>query len=234
MSAGDVWRFAFSLSVAFPAIVSIICFKKVNEGYRPFLIYTIVSLINELLVGFVIVPNNKKGMNLDNNIFYLFEALILFAQFYLWKRPRPNKLYWGILAGVLTAGWIFENFVAKSIIKYNIVFAVSYSFLLVLLSVQTINYIIINEGRVSLTKNAKFIICTATIILFIYNMFVFITMNATAKNINGTVLYDKVLVSNIFAIKVYVNAFCNLLYGIAVCLIPQKKSTGELFKNFDF
>ncbi len=227
MTANEIWRFALSLSVAFPAIAAIIRFWKIDKAYRPFLVYLFVSLLNELLMGLFIVPQtqSKDLINLNTNIFDLFEAIILLVQFKYWKRfDRYSKIFFVLLVAIIF-GWVLENLIIDISYHFHVVFLISYSFLTVLLSVQTINHIIVNENRVQLIKNPRFVICIALIIFFIYTIFVYTLMAM------GIRVYDKALMTKIFAIQVYINAFTNLLYGIAVCLIPNLTLSKDLFKD---
>jgi hypothetical protein len=94
-----------------------------------------------------------------------------------------------------------------------------------LLSVQAINHIIVNQSTLPLTKNAMFIICSAMIILFIYNIFIYTLL---AK---GIAVNNKKLMVQVFAIRVYINAITNILYGIGVCFITKKINTKDLFRD---
>jgi hypothetical protein len=225
MSTDEIWRFALSLSVAFPAIVGAIRFKKIDSEYYPFLIYVIVSLLNELLVGLLIIPQSKSFILANGNFFNLFESIILFAQFKNWKRLNLYKNAFFELLIIIVFGWVLENLIVHSISHFHVFFLIGYSFFLVLLSVQTINHIIVNESRIPLIKNPKFIICVAIIIFFTYTIFVYTLM---AKGIDAE---NKIMMSNIFSIKVYVNAVANILYGIALIFVQKKVSGKDLFKD---
>lgn len=218
MTSG-IWKFILSMSVAFPAIAGLIRFRKITPAYRPFLIYLVVSLANELLNGLVIIPNNfRKAEALDWSLFNLFEAVILLTQFYYWKRFDRHKKKFQALFIIVVCGWMFENFIAENIYHFNPIFLICYSFILVLLSVQTINYIIVNEGRLPLIKNSMFIISTAMIVFFVYDIFVY---TLAAKGIK----------SYIFHIFISINTVVNLLYGIGVCFIPKKIPDKDLFRD---
>ncbi|MBS1917612.1 MAG: hypothetical protein JST87_15185 [Bacteroidetes bacterium] len=221
----DIWKFIFSLSVGFPAIAGVLRFKKIDVSYRPFLIYCFVSLFNELLFGFVIRNSSKSLVTLDWNIFNIFEAIILLIQFQRWGRFDTNKKIFPALIIITILGWAAECFLVHTIFYFNAVFLIIYSFVLVLLSVQTINHIIVNDRGKYLVKNATFIICTAMVIFFIYNIFVF-TLLAKGINVN-----NKAMMSQVFQIRVYVNALTNLLYGVGVCFMQKKFSGKDLFRD---
>jgi hypothetical protein len=215
--------FLFSLTVAFPAIVGIIRYRKMERSYTPFLIYIIISLLNELLVKFALKSYNAR--NLDWQLFNLFEAVILVTQFYYWRVFSRVKRGFIIILIILIGVWFIENLVISSIYEFNPFFLIGKPFILVLLSVQTINHIIVNQNRSPLSRNAMFIICVALVIYFIYNIFVY---TLQAKGISKT---DKNLMTKVFEIMVYVNAFTNLLYGLAMCFIPERISRKNLFSD---
>lgn len=227
MTDEKLWKFLISLTVAFPAIAGLIRFRKINSNYYPFLFYIFVSLLNELLVGLVLNHYSKETRTINWQLFNLFEGTILLIQFYYWKLFERNKTLFLIVLSILTAGWIIENFIFSTIHAFNPVYLISCSFIIVLLSIQNINHIIVNQNQSPLTRNAMFIICVALVVYFIYNIFVFTLM---AKGINGM---GKAFKLQVFEIKVYINALTNLLFGLAVCLIPGKMPGNDFFKEPD-
>ncbi len=217
--------FLLSLTVAFPAIAGLIRIRKIEKIYYPFLIYIFVSLVNELLVGLAVDPLNRAARTLNWNLFNLFEATIFILQFYYWRVFDKYKRGFYVLMALVLIGWLAENFIVSSIYKFNPVFLIVYSFILVLLSVQTINHIIVHQNRTILSRNAMFIICVAVAIFFTYNIFVF---TLQAKGIAKT---NKELMTKVFEIRVYINAFTNLLFGLAICFMPEKISRKNLFSD---
>lgn len=214
-----------SLTVAFPAIAGLIRLRRIESMYYPFLIYLFVSLFNELLVGLFLKNASRDTRTLDWQLFNLFEAIILFLQFYAWRVFTRFKTLFVTIFILLVCGWIVENFVTSDVFKFNPVFLICYSFVLVLLSVQTVNHIVVNENRSPLHRNAMFIICVALVVYFIYNIFVFTLL---AKGISRT---NKILMAQVFEIRVYINAVTNILFGIAVLFIPEKISSKLFFED---
>jgi len=224
MSEEAFWKFLLSLTIAFPAIVGLIRYRKINLSYRPILIYVFFSLLSELIVGLFITHYGKKIETVYWHSFNLFEAIILLFQFYYWKNSSRDKTILRILMLLILVVWVFENFITSSIYQFNAVYLIAYSFFLVLLSVQTINNTIVKQDSWPLVKNATFIICISLIIYFIYNIFVFTLL---AKGITND---NKMLMAQVFQIRVYINAVANLLLGVAFCFIP-KKFPKNLFKE---
>jgi len=216
----NLYLFLFSLSISFAAIAGLIRYKNVNASYRPFLWYIFISLLNELLVGFYLAKYTVKPIQIaDWNFFNLFECLIFLTQFYYWQVFSKLKESFFVLTILLVAIWIGENFFRSTIYSFNYIFLISYSFVLALLSIYTINTIVVKLNR-SLFKNAMFIICVGLVIYFIYTIIVFTFL------LIGT---DKVILLEVFTIKVFVNAFVNLVYAVAVFFIPRKMKRMDFF-----
>ena len=227
MTEEKLLKFILSLSVAIPAVVGLLRIRQIHPAYYPFLVYLMVSLLNELLVGLVLINFSKESRIINWSLFNLFEGLILLVQFYGWKLFEHNKSIFVSLLILFAGIWLLENFVWSDIYSFNALFIIGCSFVLVLLSIQTINHIIVHQSRSPLSRNAIFIICVTLIIYFVYNIFVY---TLQAKGIGRT---DKLLMNKVFSIKVYVNTVTNLLFGIAVFLIPFKNKSLHFFYGPD-
>jgi hypothetical protein len=219
----DSLKFLFSLSIIFPAVAGAFRFKNADPGYRPFLIYIFISLLNELLVGLYLVNFSKDIRTLNWQIFNLVEWLILLIQFYYWGRLRKNRYLLYVILFVSLGGWLFENFIYSDIFSYNPVFLIFYSFVLVLLSIHTINYTFAQSNQM-LSKNGLFIICAAIAIFFIYTIIVFTFLAMDTR-------YDRELMQKIFNIRVYINALTNILYAIGIYYIPEKGVHDAFFRR---
>jgi hypothetical protein len=126
-----------------------------------------------------------------------------------------------IAAALLAAFWVGENIIFSRLFLYNTYFLVIYSFVMVLLSINTINYIVVNHHQ-SLFRNGMFIICVGILIFFIYTMIIFTFLTAE-KNFNKTYLI------NIFNIRVYINALVNIIYASGIYFIPRKTENSNYF-----
>lgn len=219
--------FLMSLTVAFPAIAGLIRLPRMERSYYPFIIYLVVSLLNELLVGIFLKDAPRAIRLLDWHLFNLFEAIIFFIQFYAWRIFYRQHKWLVAVALLLVAIWITENFITGDTSKFHPVFAISYSFVLLLLSIQTINHLVTNENRELLYKNAMFIISITLAVYFIYNIFVLVLL------LMGSNANTKKLMTQVFDIRVYVNALSNIVLGIAVLFIPRKKTGSTLFEEFE-
>lgn len=214
--------FLFSLSIVFPAVVGIIRFKNADPNYRPFLYLIFISLVNELLVGLYLNQFSRNINILNWQLFNLVEWVLLLIQFHYWGRlKRYRHLFFVTLALSLT-GWTVENFMYSNIYAFNPVFLICYSFVLVLLSINTINSTVAEHNQ-PLGKNGLFIICVGIVIFFTYTIIVFLFM---ALEISKTVLVQK-----IFDIRVYVNALANIIYAIGIYYIPVTGVHDAFFKK---
>jgi hypothetical protein len=215
--------FIFSLSILFPAVAGVMRYRNADPGYRPFLYLIFVSLINELLVGLYLSDLSKHMQTLDWQIFNLIEWILLLVQFHYWGRLKKYKYLFVIILTVSLVGWVFENFIYSNIYSFNPVFLISYSFVLVLLSINTINSTVAQQNQ-SLSKNGLFIICVGLVIFFIYTIVVFLFLALDIK-------YETVLMQKIFNIRVYVNALTNLIYAAGIYYIPVSGVHDTFFKK---
>jgi len=219
----DLQKFLLSLSIIFPVVAGIIRYRNSDAGYRPFLLYIFISLFNELLVGLYLndFPRNVRTVNW--HLFNLVECLLLLTQFYYWGRFKKQRYLFYILVVGSIMGWAFENFIFSNIYAFNYIFLIVYSFVLVLLSINTINIIFAQHHQL-LHRNGLFIICVAMIIFFIYTIFIFLFL---AMDIPG----NKVFLNKIFGIRVYINVFTNLLYAIGIYYLPVSGVHDAFFKR---
>jgi hypothetical protein len=84
----------------------------------------------------------------------------------------------------------------------------------VLLSINTINYLVIQEER-NLVRHPVFIICTGFIIFFTYQL----VYEGIYNIVSDLKSIDTGKLNTAFSI---INAVCNILYGIAFLLVPAR------------
>ena len=219
----DLFKFLLSLTIILPAVVGIFRYKNADPAYRPFLYYIFISLFNELWVGLYLNTHTREIRTLNWHIFNLLEWLMLLVQFYFWGRfKKARSLFYVILICSLV-GWAYENFIYSTVYVFNPVFLISYSFFLVLLSVNAINSTFAQHNQI-LSKNGLFIICVGMLIFFIYTIIVFLFMAMDTR-------YDKQLIQRIFNIRVYINALANIIYAIGIYYIPARGVHDAFFKS---
>ncbi len=215
----SIYLFLFSLTIVFAAALGVFRYRNMDQTYTPFIWYIFISLFNELLVGIYLVHLPRTYQVEDWNLFNIFECMIFLVQFYWWHRFAKFRVIFFGVAGALALMWLAENFIFSNLHAFNYIFVISYSFVLALFSIYTLNNIVIILNR-SLYKNSMFIICVGMLIYFVYTIIVF-TFLLIAK--------DKRLLREVFAIKVYINALVNILYAVAVYYLPKKVRKMDFF-----
>jgi hypothetical protein len=204
-------------------MAAIMRYKNADRSYRPFLYLIFISLVNELLVGFYLTNLSKNIQTLDWKLFNLLQWILLLIQFHYWGRLKKHKYLVAIILSVSLIGWVLENFIYSNIYAFNAVFLISYSFVLVLLSINTINSEVAEQNQ-SLSRNGLFFICVGLVIFFIYTIVVFLFLALDIKT-------DTVLMQKIFDIHVYVNALTNIIYAVGIYYIPVTGVHDAFFKK---
>ena len=148
------------------------------------------------------------------NIYLLFELVLFLFQFKKWGLFK-NNLNFYVLIFLSILVWLYTGMYISDIGIRNTYFRVFYSFILVLSATDIVNKIAFE--RIKLMKDYRFIICIGFIIFYFYNIIVE-TFCSTKLGFSSLFIYD------IFMIKIYLNAFVNLLYFIALlCLTKSMK-----------
>lgn len=202
---------ALNLSIFIPGIVAVVRYSKINKSYYPFLYCLWVGCINEIL-SLVLILNNHQTL-INNNFYVLIESLLLLWFLKETKIVIKEKIFY-LLVMIFTAAWISENFIFRSITLNSTYFRIFYSFVLVLLSINTINKKIFLR-KTHLLSDATFIICTGFIIYFTYKIIV------QAFAIYGFSKQSGFLL-NIYIIMYYINFIVNIIYTLAIVWMPRK------------
>lgn len=207
--------FLKSLTILIPLTIGLVRYNKMDKSYQPFIIYLFIGFIAEI-VSFTFIKVYHASNAAPSNLFVLTEWLLILWQFYCWGFFRKSKKGLFILAILVAFIWIMENIVFKELNKdFSPYFRVTYYFVIILISVNVINYTIIHDNR-NIFRNARFLICLSYIIFFTYKL-IYEWAYQYAR-ISGNFAY-----SNIFTASFgYVNALENFIFAIAVLLIPQR------------
>jgi hypothetical protein len=203
--------FLLSLLILFPFSVGLIRWRFICRRYYPLLLLFGLALLAELITRYTIISKNT-GWIPANNFYILLESILIPLQFFVWGYMRKKINVFYILIAVLVAGWITEHLVLGSITRLYPYFRMFYSLLIVLLSINILNYLVIHEEK-NLVKHPVFIICTGFIIFFTYQL-VYEGIYHIVSNLDSI---DTSKLNNAFSI---INALCNILYGIAFLLVP--------------
>jgi len=208
--------FLLSLVIVFPCVSGLIRWKRMRPSYRPFVVLMTIGAITEVL-NYVKISVIKGNNDLIINVYSIIEYLLIISQFYFWRFNSRTRRWYPYFGAFCLIIWIVENLIIKDIHHVGLVFRVSSSFFIIILSINEINYIIINESR-NLLKNARFLICTGFLIYFLYELLFEGSIYVMGKEQNNTIA------SKIIELSFYVNAVVNIIYGIAVWFIPKRIS----------
>ena len=204
--------FLLSLTVLLPCTIGLIRFGKIPTSYRPFIVLMLAGLLSELASGYCIYKFNSNVWVV--NVFFLCECLLIFYQFYVWRFNSKPRNWFSIVIALAVTGWIIENIVFYEPVKFSPIFHISYSFLIVMLSIIEINYLITHERR-QLFKNARFLICLVFVFFFLYQILLEWAYIVAAK--------EKEIAQTILGYQSYINALTNIIYAVAILYIPVKR-----------
>ncbi len=225
MHSDHIIRFLLSATVFIPLIIGVVRYFRMDTSYHPFILLLLMAFTSEV-ISFICIHYLATDNAITVNLYVLIECVILLFQFRSWGFLRRKRRLFLFLITILIIIWILENLVFYKIETYSPFFKGAYSFVIVLLSINEINYMIVQDNRQPFW-NAKFLICLGFIIYFIYQIIYEASYYVLDK--------DKVVVvaMKIISMFGYMNAFVNLLYGVATLLIPEKKNNLYFDRHFE-
>jgi hypothetical protein len=198
---------------AFPLGASIVRRKHIHRSFYPFIMITWIGLLCEVLPA-VIHAWRKVGA-LSGNIYGLVEPIFWFWLFHNWGRLPYKWINGYSLWLFLFVIWIIDNVLLHSITTTNTIHMVVYSFCMVFLAMEQLNYQIVTV-RHELLKDSSFIICLGLLIFFASRAFleVFYMLHLRMS-------WD--FYGNLMLIMFAINLFCNLIFGVAILWIKKKQ-----------
>ena len=202
-----------SYSIAVAAIIGLIRFTRIHRAYHPFIFITVASLINEVISHILI--HYKKSNAITINLLGLADALLWLWQFRRWNGINKHSSQFHAVAILMISIWIFENLILGKLFTFSSVYAIVFSFAVVFFSINQVNRQIVEE-KGNLFTNAKFLICSGTILFFTYRILVecFYLLDMQKS--------DRFL-ANVFSILAFVNLIVNLLFALATLWIPARQ-----------
>jgi hypothetical protein len=208
---GSIRIFLISQFILLPLIIGLIRLRRIDKSYQPFYCLLWIGFITEL-ISFILIKGFGKSNFIPVNIYALVEWTMIAWQFHVWGFLRQRKRVFYALLTFTTLFWIVENLVphaSSGVVPY---FRFLNFFLIVLLSVNKINFMITHDNR-NLFRNPKFLICIGFIIYFIFMIVYFWAFEVSRFG-------KSEITSSIIILMVYVNALTNIIYAIAFLFIP--------------
>lgn len=209
MSLIFIWFVA--LTILLPLIAGLIRLRRIGKGYQPFFILLVIGVVAELINGYVAYVKHVTNAGVSNT-YILLEWILIVWQFQTWGAPRlPKNIYYALLA-ISCSIWFTENLLLHHFGEFSPYFRFFYSFFIVLLSVNKINFMIIHDNR-NLLRHPGFLICIGFIIYFIYKI---IYEWAYQSSLFGATE----ITTKIIMLDGYINALTNIIFAIALLKIP--------------
>lgn len=208
-----ILSFILHFSIFIPAVSAAVKYQRIEKEFHPFIWILWVGACNEVLSLVLIV---KYGSNtVSSNVYVLVEAILFLYLFCKWESctRRKIRLFFLLVLGV----WIADNLILNTLFRNNSFFRVFYSFLILFLSIGTVNKIVIFDKSV-LWKSGKFILSVIFIFYFTCRTFVE-TFNAVKVGFNFPFL------QNLWMLLAFVNFISNILYFLVILWIPKKRTS---------
>jgi hypothetical protein len=212
MKSLSAFVFWLSLTILLPFLVGLVRYRRIGTLYRPFFYLLALGVFNELFSRYLIKGLHIHNNAISSNIFVLLEWVLICWQFHVWGQYARKEVFFAILLFPV-AIWITENLVFANIGIFSPYFRVFYSFLIVLLSVNKINFMITHDDR-RLYGNPVFILCIGLIIFFIYRIILEWAYQTSLNGANRTT-------NTIIMLNAWVNALTNIIFAVALLMIPR-------------
>jgi len=204
--------FLIGQSILLPIIAGLVRFRRLDKMYQPFFILILTGFLAEL-VAFVVVRWITRSNAVPSNIDALLEFSLIVWQFYIWHPTKQRRWVFYSIWAVCAVCWVTENLIFWKIVTFSPYFRFLSSFVIVLLSVNKINFMITHDNR-NLLRSPVFLICVTFIIYFIYKILYewsYQISIAGPTDVARTIVFW----------MAYVNALTNVIYAIAFLLIPK-------------
>jgi hypothetical protein len=204
--------FLISQIILLPIIAGLVRFRRLDRQYQPFFILLCIGEIAEI-ANYVQIHTFHQSNAVIVSIFTLLEWTLIAWQFHRWGFLEHRvRLFYGLLV-FTTLCWVTDNLVFGGIHTFSPNFRFLYYFLIVLLSINKINFMITHENR-GLLRDPRFLICVGLIIYFMYMIVYYWALSVST--------YDKTITttSSVLYLMAYVNALANTIYAIAFLLLP--------------
>ena len=160
----DSYYIDLMLSIFFimiPAVVGWIRFPQINPVFYPFLISIWLNALN-VIFGSIIVQFGYYNI-FHYNIWFLLDAYLSLWIFKRWNLFESKKSYRNLWI-LISSFWLIETvFFSKLVFEYNSYFRIFYCFVIILMSINTINATLMRE-RKALIKNPMFVICCTLVL----------------------------------------------------------------------
>ncbi|MFL5787339.1 MAG: hypothetical protein ACJ748_04755 [Flavisolibacter sp.] len=202
-----------SYSIFIPGFIALIRYSHIKNNYHPFIYLIWIGSINEVISRLLIWKGHFSILN--NNIYFLLEALMITWFFMKMDNIILRRKMFVTLMILFTVAWminmVYINKPSEPVFYFNIF----YSFCIVLMSISSLNYLLIQDAT-PLRRQPLFWIYSGFILYFtlsvILHAFWLFGLNRSTK-----------FLFQVAAILEWLNLFINLIYAYAFLWIPKKQ-----------
>jgi hypothetical protein len=209
-----VYRYLGLIVAVLPCIAGLVRFRRLGVTYRPLFLLSIAGLAAEIVSDYFVYY--RKTSNADiSDAYALLEWVLIFWQFRVWGFFRAHKSIAWIVLGIPCIVWAAENLIFGKMVNFSPYFRILACFIIVLFSVNKINFMITHDDR-RLLGHPDFLICIGFIIYFTYDIvyeWAYQSSASGATEITKTIIF-------LFG---YINALINIIFAIAFLRIPSPR-----------
>lgn len=207
-------NFLLSLLIIIPAIIGAVRYRAMDAGFHPFVWICVMLTLNETL-RFILITQHVYDF-VSYNIASLLCCLLYIWLFNKWGAFNEKKYWLPLLFTIMPLCWLADHFIINgyqlpSLTHY---FRACFSLMLVLLSVNRINKLILSEKK-SLLKNSQFLICVCLVAYYTNRIVVDVF---TLKGMSESFLFRLGSFNRSLSIGL------NLIFALAALWIPRKKN----------
>lgn len=219
--------FFLSEIIVVPLAMGIWKYRSMERSFRPFVILLMAAVLAEFSSFTFYIRLGIANADVFR-VYSLVESILVLMLFHGWGFLIDRKRLFYLLLAVCFLAWLPESILYFGTPVFSPFFPILYSFIIVLVSINQINQIIITNTDRTLFKNSKFLLCIGFVIYFIYQI-----LYEASYFVSDQTNSSYSLTTGIIGFFSYINFFVNLLYIPAVYFIPKE---GGLFftKNSKF
>ena len=203
---------SLSFTIGIAAVIGALRYSNIHSSYHPFIYCCWLGIFNEVISLLLNLAGYSNAVN--SNIYVLAEFGLFCWQFYNWGFFRESRRWWLVPVAIITGVWFWEFIIPYRLGHFTSYFRVLYSFVLVLMSISTLNRQIVREKQ-HLFKNPIALICMGMIIYYTYKVLV---ESFWLYGLNQ----GKSFRNNVYLILALINLLTNLVFAFAVIWMPKK------------
>jgi hypothetical protein len=198
-------------SIVPAALVGAFRFNRTDESFRPLLYVIWLGALNEFVSSFLLF--SKHTNNLNSNIFVLLDFMLIYNLFRNWGIHQKRTFLYKILGSLVIIVWITDNLILSNLHTLNSLYRFCYSFVLIFLTIDQLNYVLITVPR-KVVLNPRFIICICLLAFYVYKVFLEVIYVTELE-------FSRVLSTRVYFVYLSINLLCNLFFILALYRIRR-------------